>query len=427
VHVLPAGQAWVNKQSTASGYIFVAGDKEVPLGAEGTEVVAGWKIESFRRLSRAMVTGAGLEDAAGGPENPAVEVTITDEKGSREQHRAFSNFPDMVMGKPLGGDARSGLKLISRAPDAGGEALFVYGTPPALKVAYIGADGRVQEFESAGGFPWTVQAGPRTITIFNQLTHARAASRLVQAPKGAENRPALLVRLADMSADDAIPLLWRQPTPLPIPVPEGQDPVMVRFGPRLVALPFTIRLTEFRKKDYPGTDMAMSYESDVNVTLGDGSNKPATISMNEPFKGAGWKVYQSGFIGSDVSVFSIMKDPGLPLTYVGCIGLCIGIVLTFYSRPLSTGHPGIPALFGSANGNRRKEQIDVPSVPVCIDDSVVHVPAAGVGAAVPIAAARLEVRPGLDPGAGRRAHHAAGHVCAATGGPAHGTHKLARR
>ena len=221
----------------------------------------------------------------------------------------------------------------------GERACSVYGTPPALKVAYIGPDRRAEEFESADGFPWTVQAGPRTVTIFNQLTHARAASRLVQAPKGAENRPALLVRLANMSADDAIPLLWRQPTPLPIPVPEGQDPLMVRFGPRLVALPFTIRLTEFRKKDYPGTDMAMSYESDVNVTLGDGSNKPATISMNEPFKGAGWKVYQSGFIGSDVSVFSIMKDPGLPLTYVGCIGLCIGIVLTFYSRPLSTGHP----------------------------------------------------------------------------------------
>ena len=123
VHVLPAGQAWVNKQSTASGYIFVAGDKEVPLGAEGTEVVAGWKIESIRRLSRAMVTGAGLEDAAGGPENPAVEVIITDEKGAASNTAHFSNFP-MVMGKPLGGDAQSRAQVHGPHPDAGGEGVF---------------------------------------------------------------------------------------------------------------------------------------------------------------------------------------------------------------------------------------------------------------------------------------------------------------
>jgi hypothetical protein len=372
IRVLPAGQEWTKTQGVTTGYLFVAGDKEAPVPAEGQEIIPGWKVESIRRFQHAMVTGAGLQEAGNGADNPAIEVTIADTSGSREQHRAFLNFPDMVMGKPLAGEARSGLKLIARPQDTtGGETLVIYGTPPALKVAYIAPDNASQEFETAAlTAPWSFKAGNHSITISQQFTHARAASRLVQAPKSNENRPALVVRVSSNSdfrlptSDfEATPLLWRQPTPLPIEVAEGQDPVMVRFGPRLVQLPFTVKLTQFRKRDYPGTDMAMSYESDVNVTMPDGATKSQTISMNEPFKGEGWKVYQSGFIGTDVSIFSIMKDPGLPLTYIGCITLCIGIALTFYSRALSTGHPGIPALFGSRKENGHASPPEAPSVP----------------------------------------------------------------
>jgi ResB-like family len=367
LRVLPAGQPFVNTQGPTSGYLFAAGVKEFALPAEGEEITLGWKVQTIKRFTHAMVTSAGLTEAGSGAENPAVEVVITDGNGSTEQHRAFLNFPDMVMGKPLAGEARSNLKLIARPQAAvGGETLAFYGTPPALSVAYVGTDNKVQEFESKGvspQSPWTIKAGPHTVTITNQFTHAKANSRLVQAPKSGENRPALLVALPGHAGDDAIPLIWRQPTPLPIEPGPGQDPVMVRFGPRLVTLPFTIKLAKFHKRDYPGTEMAMSYESDVTVTKSDNSVVAQTISMNEPFKGEGWKVYQSGFVGSDVSIFSIMHDPGLPLTYIGCITLCIGIALTFYSRALSGGHPGIPALFGARKENGNGSHVQAVSAP----------------------------------------------------------------
>jgi len=197
IRVLPPGQPFVNTQGPSSGYLFAAGAKEFPLPGEGEEITPGWKVQSIKRFTYAMVTGAGLNEAGGGAENPAVEVVITDGAGSTEQHRAFLNFPDMVMGKPLAGEARSNLKLIARPQGAvGGETLAIYGTPPALSVAYVGTDNKVQEFESKGvgpQSPWTFRAGPRTITITSQFTHAKANSRLVQAPKGGENRPALLV------------------------------------------------------------------------------------------------------------------------------------------------------------------------------------------------------------------------------------------
>jgi hypothetical protein len=383
IRVLPAGVPWLREQAAPSAdspYVFVQGDKTISIPEQGAEIIPGWKVESVRRFDRAMVTASGLEESAGGRENQAIEIILADASGSREQHRAFLDFPDMVMTKALAGQATSGLQLLSRGPTASApqpvETLIIHGQPPALEVAYIAPDKSVQELKNPGQLPWSFKVGARSITIQQQFTNARAASRLVEAPKSNENRPALLVRLPGQVGAEPIPLLWREPTPLPIAVPDGQDPVMVRFGPRLVSLPFAIKLTEFRKVDYPGTEMAMSYESDVSVTMPDGSSKNSTISMNQPFKGEGWKVYQSGFIGSNVSVFSIMKDPGLPMTYIGCITLCIGIALTFYSRALSTGHPGIPALFG----NSRKENGNGSHVPSVSDRDDAPAPADSAGA-----------------------------------------------
>jgi hypothetical protein len=151
--------------------------------------------------------------------------------------------------------------------------------------------------------------------------------------------------------------------------------------------------------------MAMSYESDVTVTDASGGSKPFRIYMNNPYHGAGWKVYQSGFSmeEGEVSIFSVMKDPGLPLTYIGAIGLVGGILITFYSRGMSWGHPGIPVAFTESSHGPSAPRPQSPAVAL-----------AGVGASPAVdGPARL------DPGAGRRPDDAAGLVRAAAGGPAH--------
>jgi cytochrome c biogenesis protein ResB len=91
--------------------------------------------------------------------------------------------------------------------------------------------------------------------------------------------------------------------------------------------------------------MAMAYESDVEVTPDAGQAQAFKIHMNHPYKQDGWKVYQSGFLGEDVTVLQVTKDPGLVPMYLACTSLCIGILVTFYSRSLSWGHPDIPVPF----------------------------------------------------------------------------------
>ena len=339
VRVLAPGESWTPPAATVDeqedqGYAFVIGQERFPLGGVGDVAVPGWMIVSIHEYKSAMVGAEGLTENPTGAPNPAVEVTITDAQGSTERHTAFEQFPDMVLVRPIEGTAKSGAEFAAATP-TGGETLVVYGDLPALRVGFVAPDGSVEQVEHDGSMPWTFNVGGHEVTIRQHATRAHVASRFIEAPPAESFRPAILVKI---DGAEPVPLPWKGPMALEVP---GHN-MMLRYGPGIVDLPFSVHLAEFRKTDYPGTMMAMAYESDVVVTLPDESEKELTIFMNNPYVQDSWKVYQSGFVGDNVSIFSVMRDPGIPLTYLGCVVLCVGILLTFYARALSWGHPGIP-------------------------------------------------------------------------------------
>lgn len=363
IRLLSPGQAWEPPAAPppagaeVPGFYFLAGEQKFPLGKEGDEAFPGWTIERIATFTHATVSSSGIEeskDAAGKPEdNPAVDVTITDGQGTRERHTCFQKFPDMVLVKTIEGTVKSGARLTATgAAKAGSESLVIFGDPGSLKVGYVDAGGSGTVVSQSGRLPWSVQVGKRSFSILREFTRVQEVSRFVKALPADETRPALL--LTTGAGGTPAPLAWKGTTA----VGSGNAVKVLRYGPRSVPLGFSLRLDEFRKMDYPGTDMAMAYESDVTVTAADEADSKARIFMNNPLKKAGWKVYQSGFSGTRVSIFSVMKDPGLPLTYLGSVGLCVGIVVTFYSRGFSWGHPGIPA------PSFRKEHSDGVATPM---------------------------------------------------------------
>jgi hypothetical protein len=107
----------------------------------------------------------------------------------------------------------------------------------------------------------------------------------------------------------------------------GGENYQIYYGPNSIRLPFTLELEKFHKKDYPGTEMARSFESDVRV-LQDGSR--TTISMNEPLKKGGFTLYQSSFEMrpgiTPASIFSVNRDPGRWIKYLGSIIMSLGII-----------------------------------------------------------------------------------------------------
>lgn len=353
VLVLPEGSDWTPPKPGESGkpeYAFVEGTHTHRLTKVGEEALHGWIITELEYFTRALVAGdTVVEGPATSPENPAVRATITDGQGTTEVHTAFANFPDMQMGRTLAGKAQSGAKLVKSVR----ELLVVFGTVDKTKIGYVGTDGAARVLEPESKYPMTLNLGPREVTIHRQLSHAHVDRRVVEAPVGKDNSPAILVRVGNSTRLDTI--AWKGM--LNVNAQDGR-PRVIHYGPKRAQLPFSVRLDQFHKIDYPGTDMAMEYQSDVGILFPGKPESTFKIYMNNPYAHGPWKVYQASFIGSDVSVFSVMHDPGLTLTYIASAFLCLGVVVTFYSRSMSWGHPGIPI---RPEDPVKKESSDVPS------------------------------------------------------------------
>lgn len=81
------------------------------------------------------------------------------------------------------------------------------------------------------------------------------------------------------------------------------------------------------------------YASDVSVYTEDGRHIHGVIEVNRPMKVDGWKIYQLSYderLGkwSDVSVFELVRDPWLPLVYLGIFMMLAGaLCLMFFMAP----------------------------------------------------------------------------------------------
>jgi hypothetical protein len=109
--------------------------------------------------------------------------------------------------------------------------------------------------------------------------------------------------------------------------------IILYFGKELLTLPFELELKKFNKTEYPGTTQALSYESQVVINeQSDWQN----ISMNQPLKLEGFRIYQASFIQNlneaPISVFRVNKDPGRALKYLGSLILSLGIFVFIFKR-----------------------------------------------------------------------------------------------
>lgn len=146
----------------------------------------------------------------------------------------------------------------------------------------------------------------------------------------------------------------------------GREPLLVEYRPAQRPLPFTVKLLDFRKIDYPGTQMAAGFESDVELTdTQRGIILMRTIRMNHPLRYRGFSLYQASYIPGapltragagpgppggraaagegpvDTTVLSVRNDPGTPLVYGGFFIVILGVVSMFVLRsPSADVEPG---------------------------------------------------------------------------------------
>ncbi|SNZ07812.1 cytochrome c-type biogenesis protein CcsB [Persephonella hydrogeniphila] len=113
--------------------------------------------------------------------------------------------------------------------------------------------------------------------------------------------------------------------------------IELRWGAKLIKLPFEIYLKDFVVEKYPGSMQPSSYESDVIVK--DPVNKKEfeyKIYMNHTLEYGGYKFFQSSYDPDEKgTILSVNHDPGKIPTYIGYTLLALGLFLNLlnpYSR-----------------------------------------------------------------------------------------------
>lgn len=109
---------------------------------------------------------------------------------------------------------------------------------------------------------------------------------------------------------------------------------ILNWGPRMVELPFEIKLDDFLLDRYPGSMSPSSYES--KVTLIDKQKDiemPYEIYMNHTLDYNGYRFFQSSYDEDEKgTILSVNNDPGKWPTYFGYFLLIVGSIWIIFSK-----------------------------------------------------------------------------------------------
>ena len=161
---------------------------------------------------------------------------------------------------------------------------------------------------------------------------------------GERNILGLILRVsgAGDATDGLYAVMEHQSVPQTLAFPDGRRTISLRR--QRTYLPFELELLDFQKILHPGTGMARSYRSIVNL-IEDGTTRRVVIQMNEPLRHGGFTFYQSSFIegmGSETTVLSAVRNAGRLLPYISSLVMCFGLLILLVVK--------VPTLIRSRGG-----------------------------------------------------------------------------
>ena len=140
-----------------------------------------------------------------------------------------------------------------------------------------------------------------------------------------KNRPGIIyeIRGKNSTQHDGLYILFMGQT-----IPQKFDLFEVQLRAYRTYLPFEIELIDFKKEMHPGTDVAKSFSSKINLIENDISRK-VLIEMNAPLRHSNYTFYQASFIEKEdkqTTVLATVKNYGRMFPYISSIIMCIGIL-----------------------------------------------------------------------------------------------------
>lgn len=144
-----------------------------------------------------------------------------------------------------------------------------------------------------------------------------------------ENLSGITFEVSGLSEDQDGIYIAFEGMPRPIEFTYQDRTYLLILGKAQRVLPFELKLNDFEKQSYPGTDQAKEYLSDLVVLDGD-VEWPVRVSMNEPLRYKGYTFYQSSFEKSpegELTILSVVENQGRLFPYLGTLIVMIGLIL----------------------------------------------------------------------------------------------------
>ena len=312
--------------------------QKIPL--EGTP----YQITILRILRDAVVDQGRLLDRSEEWNNPACELLL-EGKGLKEKHTVFSKFPEFPTLHGLK-PSEAKVEIQYHEPQAEpstakNELRFVWQEEgaPLYQIRKGGeiSQGRVElgrEFET-GWMDFKFRVG-------NYLPHAQVNPYFKEEPLASQAENHVSAVEVELEWGGQRKSFWLGPGDQKETTLAGRT-FQILYGFRTLPVGFRIELRDFRMEKYPGTSQPASFESDVILKDDSmGTVRDLTIRMNQPLKHRGFKVFQSGYQQiegePEISIFTVARDPGIPIKYAGAALLIGGILTMFYTRRFS-GRP----------------------------------------------------------------------------------------
>lgn len=145
------------------------------------------------------------------------------------------------------------------------------------------------------------------------------------------NTPGLVFKISEGDGEEQTILLYGGDLkPTEVKLTSGSYYFTLRKTKYL--LPFAIKLIDFRMTKHPGTDIAKSYESEVEIIMA-GFNRKTLISMNRPLRHKNYTLFQSSYFvdnnGQEYSILAVVKNYARLFPYISSIVIFLGLISHF--------------------------------------------------------------------------------------------------
>ncbi len=189
------------------------------------------------------------------------------------------------------------------------------------------------------------------VTLIESIDRARVQREVVPMPNDLleEGSPALLVATGDGAAPVWVP--WGEPTT----VASSAGDWYVAFSPKLLQLPFSLKLNDFIVERNEGSESVAMWTSAVSLfdpfarTPAE-SRSDRRVWMNHPTWFRGWKIAQASWNPGDLSqsTLQVKREPWwvTGLTWLGSMMVTVGVATMFYGRAVAKKFKKVSKLLG---------------------------------------------------------------------------------